>query len=148
MQVILLEKINKLGKLGDTVEVKSGYARNFLLPLGKATEATPANIAKLEVQRAELEAKQAAILADATSRGEKLNGIVITMSVKAGTEGRLFGAVTSQDIAEAVTNAGVKLEKRDVRIADGSIRSIGEHAVVLTLHPDVIVNIQVNVVAE
>lgn len=148
MQVILLEKINKLGKLGDTVEVKSGYARNFLLPLGKATEATPANIAKLEVQRAELEAKQAAILADATERGEKLNGIVITMSVKAGTEGRLFGAVTSQDIAEAVTNAGVKLEKRDVRIADGSIRSIGEHAVVLTLHPDVIINIQVNVVAE
>lgn len=148
MQVILLEKINKLGKLGDTVEVKSGYARNFLLPLGKATEATPANIAKLEVQRAELEAKQAEILADATARGEKLNGIVITMSVKAGTEGRLFGAVTSQDIAEAVTNAGVKLEKRDVRIADGSIRSIGEHAVVLTLHPDVIVNIQVNVVAE
>ncbi|GAA5095767.1 50S ribosomal protein L9 [Wohlfahrtiimonas larvae] len=148
MQVILLEKINKLGKLGDTVEVKSGYARNFLLPLGKATEATPANIAKLEEQRAELEAKQAAILADATERGEKLNGIVITMSVKAGTEGRLFGAVTSQDIAEAVTNAGVKLEKRDVRIADGSIRSIGEHAVVLTLHPDVIVNIQVNVVAE
>lgn len=148
MQVILLEKINKLGKLGDTVEVKSGYARNFLLPLGKATEATPANIAKLEVQRAELEAKQAEILADATARGEKLNGIVITMSVKAGTEGRLFGAVTSQDIAEAVTNAGVKLEKRDVRIADGSIRSVGEHAVVLTLHPDVIVNIQVNVVAE
>lgn len=148
MQVILLEKINKLGKLGDTVEVKSGYARNFLLPLGKATEATPANLEKLEAQRAELEAKQAAILADATERGEKLNGIVITMSVKAGTEGRLFGAVTSQDIAEAVTNAGVKLEKRDVRIADGSIRSIGEHAVVLTLHPDVIVNIQVNVVAE
>lgn len=148
MQVILLEKIGKLGQLGDTVEVKSGYARNFLLPLGKATEATPANIAKLEEQRAELEAKQAAILADATERGEKLNGIVITMSVKAGTEGRLFGAVTSQDIAEAVTNAGVKLEKRDVRIADGSIRSIGEHAVVLTLHPDVIVNIQVNVVAE
>ncbi|WP_077927470.1 50S ribosomal protein L9 [Wohlfahrtiimonas populi] len=148
MQVILLEKINKLGKLGDTVEVKSGYARNFLLPLGKATEATPANIAKLEVQRAELEAKQAEILADATARGEKLNGIVITMSVKAGTEGRLFGAVTSQDIAEAVTNAGVKLEKRDVRIADGSIRSVGEHPVVLTLHPDVIVNIQVNVVAE
>lgn len=148
MQVILLEKINKLGKLGDAVEVKSGYARNYLLPLGKATEATPANIAKLEEQRAELEAKQAAILADATERGEKLNGIVITMSVKAGTEGRLFGAVTSQDIAEAVTNAGVKLEKRDVRIADGSIRSIGEHAVVLTLHPDVIVNIQVNVVAE
>ncbi len=148
MQVILLEKINKLGKLGDTVEVKSGYARNFLLPLGKATEATPANIAKLEVERAELEAKQAAILADATERGAKLNGIVITMSVKAGTEGRLFGAVTSQDIAEAVTNAGVKLEKRDVRIKDGSIRSVGEHAVVLTLHPDVIVDIQVNVVSE
>ncbi len=148
MQVILLEKINKLGKLGDTVEVKSGYARNFLLPLGKAAEATPANLAKLEAQRAELEAKQAAILADATERGEKLNGIVITMSVKAGSEGRLFGAVTSQDIAEAVTNAGVKLDKHEIRIADGSIRSIGDHAVVLTLHPDVIVNIQVNVVAE
>ena len=148
MQVILLEKINKLGKLGDTVEVKSGYARNYLLPLGKAAGATPANLAKLEAQRAELEAKQAAILADATERGEKLNGIVITMSVKAGSEGRLFGAVTSQDIAEAVTNAGVKLDKHEIRIADGSIRSIGDHAVVLTLHPDVIVNIQVNVVAE
>ncbi|ELV08736.1 50S ribosomal protein L9 [Wohlfahrtiimonas chitiniclastica] len=148
MQVILLEKIGKLGQLGDTVEVKSGYARNYLLPLGKATEATPANLQKLEERRAELEAKQAAILADATERGEKLSGIVITMSVKAGTEGRLFGAVTSQDIAEAVTNAGVKLDKREVRIADGSIRSIGEHAVVLALHPDVVVDIQVNVVAE
>lgn len=148
MQVILLEKINKLGKLGDTVEVKSGYARNYLLPLGKATEATPANLQKLEERRAELEAEQAAVLADAQARGEKLNGIVITMSVKAGSEGRLFGAVTSQDIAEAVTNAGVKLEKRDVRIADGSIRSIGEHEIVLNLHADVVVSLQVNVVAE
>ncbi len=148
MQIILLEKIHKLGALGDTVNVKSGYARNFLIPQGKATEATPENLKKLESRRAELEKKQAEILADATARGNKLNGVVITMSVKAGTEGRLFGSVTNSDIAEAVTNAGVKLEKHEVRIPHGSIRSIGEHEVTLTLHPDVVVTIQVNVIAE
>lgn len=148
MQIILLEKIHKLGALGDTVNVKSGYARNFLIPQGKATEATPENLKKLESRRAELEKKQAEILADATARGNKLNGVVITMSVKAGTEGRLFGSVTNSDIAEAVSNAGVKLEKHEVRIPHGSIRSIGEHEVTLTLHPDVVVAIQVNVVAE
>lgn len=148
MQIILLEKIGKLGNLGDTVEVRSGYARNYLLPKGKATEATPENLKKLEARRAELEAKQAEILADATERGTKLNGITITMSVKAGTEGRLFGSVTNADIAEAVTNAGVKLDKQEVRIANGSIRNIGEHEVTLTLHPDVIVPIIVKIDAE
>lgn len=148
MRVILLEKINKLGNLGDTVEVKSGYARNYLLPQRKATEATETNLIKFKERRAEIEKKQAQILTDATERGNKLNGVVIAMSVKAGSEGRLFGSVTNQDIAEAVSNAGVSLAKHEVRIPHGSIRSVGEHEVTLILHADVQVKIQVNVTAE
>ncbi|MDG9730060.1 50S ribosomal protein L9 [Ignatzschineria sp. RMDPL8A] len=148
MQVILLEKIHNLGSLGDTVDVKPGYARNYLLPQGKAAEATETNVALFEERRAELEAQQAEILADAQARGEKLEGLVITMAVKAGSEGRLFGSVTAHDIADAITNAGVKLERKEVRIPQGSIRAIGEHTVALHLHADVQVNITVNVTPE
>ncbi len=148
MKVILLEKINKLGQLGDMVNVKPGYARNFLIPQAKATEATPANVAKFEARRAELERQQAAILADARTRGERLNGIHIAMSVKAGSEGRLFGSVTAKDIADAISSAGVALSKSEVRIANQAIRSVGEHPVVLHLHPDVNVEITVKVTAE
>ncbi len=147
MQVILLEKIYNLGELGDMVDVKPGYARNFLLPQGKATEATPANIARFEERRAELEAAQAALLADAQARGEKLDGLVITMQVKAGAEGRLFGSVTANDIATAITDAGVNLDRKEVRINNNSIRAVGEHTVALQLHPDVVVEIKVNVEA-
>ncbi len=148
MQVILLEKIYNLGDLGDTVDVKPGFARNYLLPQGKATEATPENLALFEERRAELEAEQAKILADAKARGEKLDGLVISMQVKAGTEGRLFGSVTAADIADAITDAGVELERKEVRIDQGSIRELGQHTVTLHLHPDVEVEIQVNVIAE
>jgi large subunit ribosomal protein L9 len=148
MKVILLEKINKLGGLGESVNVRSGYARNFLIPQGKATEATAVNIAKFEARRAEIEKHQAEILADAQARGTKLDGVQFSMSVKAGTEGRLFGSVTSQDIADALTNAGVKVAKSEVRIAHGAIRAIGEHSVTLHLHTEVNVQILVNVVPE
>ncbi|GBU09266.1 50S ribosomal subunit protein L9 [Gammaproteobacteria bacterium] len=148
MKVILLEKINKLGLLGETVNVRSGYARNFLIPHAKATEATAVNLAKFEERRADIEKHQAAILADAQARAEKLDGVKIDMSVKAGSEGRLFGSVTSQDIADAFTNAGVKVSKSEVRITNGAIRAIGEHPVALHLHAEVNIQIQVNVVPE
>ncbi len=148
MKVILLEKIENLGSLGDTVDVKPGFARNFLLPQGKATEATAVNLARFEEQRAELEAKQAEVLAEAEARGEKLAGLVITMAVKSGAEGRLFGSVTPQDIAQAITDAGVQLDRKEVRIPEGSIRAIGEHTVTLHLHADVEVEITVNVTPE
>lgn len=148
MQVILLEKIQNLGALGDTVDVKPGFARNYLLPQGKATEATKENRELFEARRAELEAKQSDLLARAESRAERLAGLVVNMAVKAGTEGRLFGSVTAADIATSITNAGVDLERKEVRIPKGAIRAIGEHAVTLHLHPDVEVEITVNVTPE
>ena len=148
MKVILLEKINKLGLLGETVTVKSGYARNFLIPQGKATEATKANLEKFEARRAELEREQAEFFAKAKARGEKLDGAKITMSVKAGTEGRLFGSITAQDIADAITSQGVELKKHEVRITNTVIRNVGEHPVILHLHADVNVAITVKVDAE
>lgn len=148
MKVILLEKINKLGLLGETVVVKSGYARNYLIPQGKATEATKLNLEKFEARRAELERQQAELLAKAKARGEKLDGAKITMSVKAGAEGRLFGSITAQDIADAITSQGVELKKHEVRITNSVIRNIGEHPVVLHLHADVNASITVKVDAE
>ena len=148
MQVILLQKVANLGNIGDLVNVKSGYGRNFLLPKGKATVATPDNVAKFEARRAELEQKAQEELAAAQARGKKLEGFKVTVAAKAGTEGKLFGSVGTADIAEACTRAGFKVERAEVDLAGGLIRNTGEHIVRLHLHTDVIVPLTVTVVAE
>jgi large subunit ribosomal protein L9 len=148
MEVILLQRVENLGKLGDRVTVKPGYGRNFLIPKGKATEATPANIERFEARRAELEASAAAALADATTRAEQLSQVVVTLAVKAGNEGRLFGSVGPADIAATVAATGVMLHKREVRIPQGPIRQLGEYEVDIVLHSDINAQIRVNVIAE
>ncbi len=147
MQVILLEKRHKLGALGDTVTVKPGFARNFLIPAGKAVPATPANLAAFEERRAELERNQADALAAATARAAQFADVAVTVARKAGDEGRLFGSVTAADIAEAATAAGAALSKQEVRLPD-SIRVTGEYEVELHLHADVDCTIRVTVEAE
>ena len=146
MQIILLEKIGGLGNLGDMVTVKNGYARNFLIPSGKAKRATAANLQEFEARRAELEAKQAEILADAQARQEKLDGQTITVAQKAGVDGRLFGSVTNHDIAEAIRAAGVEAAKSDVRLPNGPLKAVGEYEVEVALHHDAVANITVAVV--
>lgn len=148
MDVILLEKVANLGNLGDRVNVRPGYGRNFLIPKGKATEATRDNIAKFEARRAELERQAADALTRARARGEQLGEIVVTLSVKAGNEGRLFGSVGPSDIAEAVHAAGIELQRHEVRMPEGAIRQVGEYDVDLHLHSDVDAQIRVHVVAE
>lgn len=148
MEVILLEKVENLGTIGDQVNVKAGYGRNFLLPQGKATLATPENIAIFEKRRAELEAKEAEEVAAAKARAEKLDGMVLEIAAHAGEEGKLFGSVGTVDIAEASTAAGNEIERSEVRLPDGPLRVIGEHEVEIHLHSDVNVIIKVNVVAE
>ena len=147
MQIILLEKIGGLGNLGDIVIVKNGYARNFLIPQGKAKRATEANKAEFEARRAELEARQAEILADALARKEKLDGQVITVAQKAGVDGRLFGSVTNADIASAVVASGIKAEKANVRLPEGPFKAIGEYEVEIALHSDAVAKVTVAVVA-
>ena len=147
MQIILLEKIGGLGNLGDIVTVKNGYARNFLIPQGKAKRATEANKAEFEVRRAELEARQAEILADALARKEKLDGQVITVAQKAGVDGRLFGSVTNADIASAIVATGIKAEKANVRLPEGPFKAIGEYEVEIALHSDAVAKVTVAVVA-
>lgn len=148
MEVILLERIEKLGNLGDRVKVAPGYGRNFLIPKGKAAKATEENIAHFETRRAELEKRAADSLATAQARAEELTDLVVTLAAKAGNEGRLFGSVGAGDIAEAVTAAGIHLEKREVRLPQGSIRQVGEYDVGIHLHSDVETQIRVNVIAE
>ncbi|MBS1221648.1 MAG: rplI [Proteobacteria bacterium] len=148
MEIILLEKIANLGALGDRVKVKPGYARNFLIPKGKATEATGANLARFEARRAELERIAAEALAKAKARAEQLAELIVTLSVKTGSEGRLFGSVGPADIASAVSAAGIELQKQEVRLPTGSIRQIGEYDVDLHLHGEVKTQIRVNVIAE
>ena len=149
MQVILLDKIAKLGGLGDTVTVKGGYARNFLIPQGKAVMATKANIEHFEARRAELEAQVAAVLATATKRGEELAKLeVVEIVAKAGDEGKLFGSIGTTDIATAITAAGIEVVKSEVRLPEGTLRNTGEHSVALQLHPEVSVTIKLNVIAE
>ncbi len=148
MEVILLEKVANLGSLGDKVKVKSGYGRNFLVPYGKAVPATADNLKAFEERRAELEKAAADKLADAQSRAEALEGQSITISSKAGDEGRLFGSIGVRDIADAVTAAGTEVEKSEVRLPEGPIRAIGEYEIELQLHTDVTVTIQLAVVAE
>ncbi len=149
MDVILLEKIGKLGALGDTVNVKAGYGRNFLIPQGKAVAATKDNVAKFEVRRAELEAAAAEIVAAAEVRAGRLADLgQITISAVAGDEGKLFGSVGTRDIADAVTAAGVELNKAEVRLPNGALREVGEYEVVVHLHSDVNGIVKVLVVGE
>ncbi len=148
MEVILLEKIANLGALGDRVSIKSGYGRNYLIPQGKAVVATKAKIAEFEQSRAELEKKEADKLAIEQARAEKLSVLEIIITQKAGEEGRLFGSVGTQDIANAVTTAGVEVMKHEVRLPDGVIRQVGDYNIDISFHSDVTVNIAVKVVAE
>lgn len=146
MEVILLEKIDKLGGIGDQVNVKSGFARNFLIPQGKATMATARNIKKFEAIRKELEAKAASEVDAARSRAAGIEGKILTISVQAGSEGRLFGSVGTIDIAEAFGALGVEIERSEIRLTDGPLRVVGSHQIEIHLHADV--NIPVTVILE
>ncbi len=148
MQIILLEKVANLGMLGDIVKVKDGFGRNFLIPQGKAKRATESNKAEFAARRAELEKQQADILVAATARGTKLAGYVLAVAQKAGVDGRLFGSVTNGDIAEGLVAAGFEVVKSEVRMPTGPLKTIGDHAVTVALHHDVVVDITVTVVAE
>ena len=148
MEVILLEKVVNLGKLGDVVKVKAGYGRNFLIPQGVAVAATESSRAEFEARRAELEKAEAAALAKAESRRDQLKSMVATITAVAGDEGRLFGSVGSADVAAALTEAGVEVVKSEVRMPDGALRVLGEHTVLIHLHPDVNAEVTVNIVAE
>jgi large subunit ribosomal protein L9 len=148
MQVILMEKVINLGQLGDVVKVKNGFARNFLIPQGKAKRATENNVADFAARRAELEAAEAAKLADAQARGAKLEGLTVQIAQKAGVDGKLFGSVTNTDVAVALAAQGHKVEKGQVRMATGHLKQIGDHPVTISLHPDVVANVTVTVVGE
>ena len=148
MEVILLEKIRRLGDLGDKVRVKPGYGRNYLIPHGKAVPATAENVAKLETKRAELEKAQAEALTVATARAEKLNVLCVTIRRKSGSEGKLYGSVGTTDIAEAAMEAGVPLAKQEVKLPNGPFRVVGEYEVDLYLHADVDARIKVSIVPE
>ena len=148
MQIILLEKVGNLGNLGDIVKVKDGYGRNFLIPQGKAKRATEANKAEIAARRVELEKQQAAILAAAQARGEKLASFTITVAQKAGVDGRLFGSVTNGDIADSLVAQGFEVTKSLVRLPNGPLKTIGDHVVTVALHHDVVVDITVTVVGE
>lgn len=148
MEVILLEKIENLGNIGARVKVKPGYGRNYLLPQGKATLATPENVARFESMRVELERKAGDALTVAQARAQQLAGLQLNLSAKAGTEGKLFGSIGTIDIAEACTRAGVVVDRSEVRLPDGPIRVLGEHHVELHLHTDVNVPLTVTVLPE
>ncbi|WP_431051477.1 50S ribosomal protein L9 [Roseateles sp. L2-2] len=148
MQVILLEKVANLGNLGDVVKVKDGYARNFLIPTRQARRATEAAIKEFEAKRAELEKVAAEKLAAAQALGEKINGNTVTISQKAGVDGRLFGSVTNADIAEALTKAGTAIVKSQVRLPNGPLKTVGEFPINVAPHTDVVVEVTVKVVAE
>jgi large subunit ribosomal protein L9 len=146
MEVILLQKVDNVGGIGDLVRVKSGYARNYLIPQGKATLATPENKAKFESRRAELEAKAAAELAAAQARAKKLEGLTLKIEMQAGAEGKLFGSVGTVDIAEAIGKHGIEVERAEIRLPDGPLRVVGDHQIELHLHTDV--NVEIKVVIE
>ncbi len=148
MQVILMDKVGNLGNLGDVVRVKDGYARNFLIPTGRARRATQANMDAFAAQKAELERVAAEKLADAQRRAEKVEGFSVTIAQKAGVDGRLFGSITHADIADALKAQGHDVLKADVRLPDGPFKTIGEYPVSLALHHDVIAQITVVVVSE
>jgi large subunit ribosomal protein L9 len=148
MDVILLTKVANLGNIGDRVKVKSGYGRNFLLPKGKATLATPENVKKFEARRAELEKVAREQLADAEKRAAAFKEFKLQITAKAGTEGKLFGSIGTADIAEATTKAGHKLARAEVRLPNGPLRTVGDHVVALHLHTDIDVQLPVVITAE
>jgi large subunit ribosomal protein L9 len=148
MEIILLEKIAKLGNLGDKVTVKPGYGRNFLIPKGKAVRASAEKLAEFEQRRAELEKKAAAELAAAQARAEAIGKLAITIAQKAGEEGRLYGSVGAKDIADAVSKAGVSVEKNEVRLPQGPIRQIGDYEIKLHVHADVDAVVALKIVGE
>lgn len=148
MQVILLEKVVNLGNLGDVVKVKDGFARNFLIPQRKARRATETAVAEFEAKRAELEKAAAEKLAAAQAQGEKLSGMTVQIAQKAGVDGRLFGSVTNADIAGAVSKQGFPVEKAQIRMPQGPLKMVGDHAISVALHTDVVVEITVSVLGE
>ena len=143
MQIILLEKVGNLGGLGDVVTVKNGYARNFLIPTGKARRANAANLAEFEARRAELEAKQAEILATAQAAQAKIDGQEFTVEQKAGVDGRLFGSVTNTDIAEAITATGTEVVRSTVRLPNGPLKAVGTYEVEIALHHDAVATVKI-----
>ena len=148
MEIILLQKVANLGNIGDRVKVKSGFGRNYLLPQGKATLATPDNIARFEARRAELEKAAQEHFTSAEQRAAQLKEFKLIIPSKAGTEGKLFGSIGTADIAEAATKAGITIERSEVRLPNGALRTIGDHSVVLHLHADIDVPLAVTIVAE
>jgi len=148
MQVILMEKVANLGNLGDVVKVKDGYARNFLIPHGKAKRATDENLKAFEARRAELEKAQAVALAQAKERGAKLDGQALKIAQKAGVDGRLFGSVTNYDIVDALKAQGHEVERSQVRMPTGPLKQVGEYPIQIALHTDVVVTITVSVIGE
>ena len=148
MQIILMEKVVNLGGLGDIVKVKDGYARNFLIPQGKARRATPAHMAEFEKKRAELEAAEKAALAAAQEQGAKLEGLMVQITQKAGVDGRLFGSVTNHDIVDALKAQGFEVERAAVRLPQGPLKMVGDHQVAIALNSDVVVTITISVLGE
>jgi large subunit ribosomal protein L9 len=148
MDVILLEKTANLGNLGDRVTIKNGYGRNYLIPQGKAVAATPKKIREFEERRAELEQLSADKLAAATTRGEEISKLSIVIAHKTGDEGRLFGSIGTQNVADAITAAGISVAKHEVRMPKGVIRQVGSYDIDINLHTDVIVTVAVKIVAE
>jgi len=148
MEVILLQKVANLGNIGDRVKVRSGFGRNFLLPQGKATLATPENIAHFETRHAELERLAREQLQSADERAAAMKDFKLTVQAKAGTEGKLYGSIGTSDIAEALTRAGLRIERSEVRLPSGPLRMLGEHVVSLHLHADIDVPLHVSIIAE
>jgi len=148
MQVILLEKVTNLGGLGDVVKVKDGFARNYLIPKGKAQRATAQNLAEFEKRRGELEKIQAEALTAAQARAATLDGVMVQLTRRAGVDGRLFGSVTNYDIAEALKELGHEVERGVIRMPQGPLKTIGDHDIALALHGDVVVHIKVSVLGE
>ena len=148
MQVILMEKVVNLGNLGDVVKVRDGYARNFLIPQGKAKRVTPENLPEFETRRAELERQQAEKLSAAQEKAVKLEGLMVQITRKAGVDGRLFGSVTNFDVAEALMAQGIEVEKADIRMPQGPLKMVGDAQVQIALHSDVVAAITVSVLGE
>ena len=148
MQIILLEKIVNLGGLGDIVKVKDGFARNYLIPHGKAKRATPGNVAEFEQRRTELERAQADALAKAQEKAAKLDGLMLRITQKAGADGKLFGSVTNVDVSEALKVQGFEIPKAAIRMPQGPLKTVGDHPLKIALHADVVVTVTVSVLGE
>jgi len=148
MQIILMEKVVNLGQLGDVVKVKNGYARNFLIPTGKAKRATQSAIAEFEARRAELEKTQAEVLSAAQAHAAKLDGLMVQITQKAGVDGKLFGSVTNVDIEEALKDQGIEIERAMILMPEGPLKQVGDHPVAIVLHSEVVANIVVSVLGE